>query len=88
MKLGHDGFGLMGEFGPDSMWEYVYDNPEDDAWADDVMAQMEGGHDSEESYLWNNPDDDAWGNELMGQMDNGDDPNDYGGCDDGGDVFV
>jgi hypothetical protein len=31
MKIGHDGAGAGDEFGPDSMWAYIHDNPEDDA---------------------------------------------------------
>jgi hypothetical protein len=56
MKLGHDGFGLMGEFGPDSMWAYAYDNPEDDAWADEVMGQMEDCDETDEDKAdwWKN----------------------------------
>lgn len=31
MKIGHDGAGAGDEFGPDSMWAYIHDNPKDDA---------------------------------------------------------
>jgi hypothetical protein len=52
MKLGHDGFGLMGEFGPDSMWAYAYDNPEDDAWADEMERQMGDAEDDFDDEAW------------------------------------
>lgn len=41
MKIGHDGAGMLDEFGPDSMWAYLYDNPEDDAWVEELMGGLE-----------------------------------------------
>jgi hypothetical protein len=41
LMIGHDGAGLMGEFGPDSSWAYVYDNPEDDIAFEDLVSEEE-----------------------------------------------
>lgn len=41
MFIGHDGAGSLDEFGPDSMWAYINDNPEDDAWVEELMADDE-----------------------------------------------
>lgn len=51
MFIGHDGAGSFGEFGPDSMWAYINDNPEDDAWVEDLMR---------------NEQDDGWSNDSGG----------------------
>jgi hypothetical protein len=44
MKIGHDGAGAGDEFGPESMWAYIHDNPEDDA----AYAEFLDGLDDEE----------------------------------------
>jgi hypothetical protein len=47
MIIGHDGAGAMDEFGPDSMWAYIHDNPEDDAaYAEGRMPPAEGEEDA------------------------------------------
>jgi len=45
--IGHDGAGAMDEFGPDSMWAYIYDNPEDDAaYAEGRMPSADSEEDA------------------------------------------
>jgi hypothetical protein len=41
MIIGHDGAGSLDEFGPDSLWAYINDNPEDDAWFEELVKQDE-----------------------------------------------
>jgi hypothetical protein len=48
--IGHDGAGLLDEFGPDSMWAYFNDNPEDDEWVDEFEQGNDGsGQDAKDS---------------------------------------
>jgi hypothetical protein len=57
MKMGHDGAGAGDEFGPNSSWAYIHDNPEDDAvteeeWADILRPFMD--QDDDAADWWKN----------------------------------
>jgi hypothetical protein len=40
MNIGCDGAGEGDEFGPDSMWAYIHQNPADDAVTDEEWAEI------------------------------------------------
>ena len=67
----HDGAGLFDEFGPDSEWAYIYDNPEDDAvtaeeWKEILKPMM---HDPEATGI----SEEAWRRQLKEMLQPDDD---------------